>query len=59
MDSAGERGNPDAVHGNGGTGMKAVVCCRYDPPDVVEVVELVSQADDLLVAQEPDALRRV
>jgi hypothetical protein len=39
--------------------MKAVVCCRYDPPQVVEVVELASQADDLLVAQEPDALRRV
>jgi hypothetical protein len=39
--------------------MKAVVCCRYDPPEVVEVVELASQADDLLVAQEPDALRRV
>jgi len=34
--------------------MKAVVCCRYDPPEVVEVVELASQADDLLVAQEPD-----
>jgi hypothetical protein len=37
---------------------KAVVCCRDDPPEVVEVVELASQADDL-VAQEPDALRRV
>jgi len=34
--------------------MKAVVCCRYDPPEVVEVVELASQADDRLVAQEPD-----
>jgi hypothetical protein len=39
--------------------MKAVVCCRDDPPEVVEVVELASQADDLLVAQERDALRRV
>jgi hypothetical protein len=39
--------------------MKAVVCGRYDPPDVVEIVELGSQADDLLVAQEPDARRRV
>jgi hypothetical protein len=39
--------------------MKAVVCCRDDPPEVVEVVELANQADDLLVAQEPDALRRV
>ena len=38
--------------------MKAVVCCRYDPPEVVEVVELASQADNLLVAQEPDASRR-
>jgi len=34
--------------------MKAVVCCRYDPLEVVEVVELASQAGDLLVAQEPD-----
>ncbi len=48
MDRAGERGNPVALHGNGGTGIKAVVCCRYDPPDIREVVELVSQADDLL-----------
>jgi hypothetical protein len=39
--------------------MKAVVWCRYDPPEVVAVVELTSQADDLLVALEPDALRRV
>jgi hypothetical protein len=39
--------------------MKAGVCCRYDPPEVVAVVELASQADDLLVAKAPDALRRV
>ena len=39
--------------------MKAVVCCRYDPPEVVEVVELASQTGDLLVAKAPDALRRV
>src|SRR2546430_10937119 len=25
MEEVGERGNPDAVHGNGGTGMKTVV----------------------------------
>jgi hypothetical protein len=39
--------------------MKAVVWCRSDPPEVVAGGELANQADDLLVAQEPDALRRV
>jgi len=39
--------------------MKAVVCCRDDPPQVVEVVELASQADDRLMAKAPDTLRRV
>src|SRR2546423_991401 len=51
-----ERGHPDVVHANGGTGMKAVLCCRYAPPQVVEVVELASQACDRLVAKAPDTL---
>jgi hypothetical protein len=37
--------------------MKAVGWCRDDPPEGVAGVELASQADALVVAQEPDALR--
>ena len=58
MERMGERGNPDAVHARGGTSMNAVVWCRYDLREAVEVVTPAGQADDL-VAQEPDARRGV